>query len=302
MIFVNQFCPFSSHALDSVFICEICWTEMWPVSSNCSFLSAALITSILWPHHQPHPLEPLRDLRRCYSLVSRGLSSSWGFLQHYLLEVDATVSFWHRLGRGLCSHLPLSFRRCLWGTSCCCYWLDLQRGKNAQEDFLTPHSVGGEMSWILCFRLYTFTAYPPQAAATTSICPMAFKCPPQMDNNMPDLFGFNHVGELGRSLIRLFKYILDPDATFLLLWLVPWVFGVCHGRPHYRRSAGKEAIWTAGWEEKHRDPGCAPKGMQAGGCRWIHLVIAGRDESQSRPMWWRKQNVNSQMPFWMLYL
>lgn len=98
------------------------------------------------------------------------------FLQHSLLEVDATVSFWHTLGRECCSHLPLSFRRCLWGT--CCYWLDLQREKNTQGDFLTPHSVGGEMSWILWFRLYTFTTYPPQAAATTSICPMAFKCSP----------------------------------------------------------------------------------------------------------------------------
>lgn len=72
--------------------------------------------------------------------------------------------------------------------------------------------------------------------------------------DMPDLFRFNHVGELERRLIRLFKvHSRHSDATFLLLWLGLWVFSVCHSSPHYR-SAGQEAIWAAGWEGKHRDP------------------------------------------------
>lgn len=41
--------------------------------------------------------------------------------------------------------------------------------------------------------------------------------------DMPDLFRFNHVGELERRLIRLFKYILDtPMQPF---YFCDWVCG-----------------------------------------------------------------------------
>lgn len=71
MIFVYWFCACFSHALDSGFICEILvfWTELRPVSSKYGSILAALVTSMLWTHCKPHPLEPLRDPGRYHLLV-----------------------------------------------------------------------------------------------------------------------------------------------------------------------------------------------------------------------------------------
>lgn len=57
-------------------------------------------------------------------------------LQPSISEGDDTTSFWHKLARGLFPSapellkLPVRHR----------YWLDVQKERHAQEDFLTPHS------------------------------------------------------------------------------------------------------------------------------------------------------------------
>lgn len=122
----------------------------------------------------------------------------------------------------------------------------------------------------------------------------------QMD--MPDLFRFNHVGELERRLIRLFKYILDtPMQPFyfcdwacgcLLSATAALITGV-QVRKQFEQQDGRESTETQ--RQRLCSQGHASWRMQVNlSCRcWKRWVTIKANMM-------KKQNENSQMPSWML--
>lgn len=124
--------------------------------------------------------------------------------------------------------------------------------------------------------------------------------PSQMD--MPDLFRFNHVGELERRLIRLFKYILDtPMQPFyfcdwacgcLLSATAALITGV-QVRKQFEPQDGRESTETQ--RQRLCSQGHASWRMQVNlSCRcWKRWVTIKANMM-------KKENENSQTPSWML--